>query len=378
MMRRHRGFTLIELLVVIAIIGILAAMVFPVFARARESARKAVCLSNVKNIALAIQMYLADNNDTLPPGEHRPEVIEFFNAIPSNNDDPTYDPAEGGDCDLLNDANPYLRWPVVLDEYVKNRDVWRCPSAKLYKGASFMIPQQDWFSYWYVHQGEFPNGTEGWVGGPCEYAWPAGWGGTITDTIVQQRLGVGDVVAGQDAANKAFEMSIGTNQAAIEVKLVSVQDPVNYIICGDQGGNPQSEDIGNFAYPDVCNATCGNCGCSSWIEDCADSIQSGCPDDWQCFLNWHTSSTMLKDKELLKKGSRHLGGANLGFLDGHATWMNSARLLDKWAEDAKADSPSTAPVAMGLASWGPMSWCTSEDTGGEPFSVAFPDEPTLR
>ena len=65
--RRRRGFTLIELLVVIASIGILAAMVFPVFARARESARKAVCLSNVKNIALAFQMYLADNNDTFPP-----------------------------------------------------------------------------------------------------------------------------------------------------------------------------------------------------------------------------------------------------------------------------------------------------------------------
>ncbi|MBN1460995.1 MAG: type II secretion system protein, partial [Armatimonadetes bacterium] len=64
MTRRSKGFTLIELLVVIAIIGILAAMVFPVFARARESARKAVCLSNVKNIGLAIQMYLADNNDT--------------------------------------------------------------------------------------------------------------------------------------------------------------------------------------------------------------------------------------------------------------------------------------------------------------------------
>jgi len=58
MARRSKGFTLIELLVVIAIIGILAAMVFPVFARARESARKTVCLSNVKNISLAIQMYL--------------------------------------------------------------------------------------------------------------------------------------------------------------------------------------------------------------------------------------------------------------------------------------------------------------------------------
>ncbi|MCJ7751034.1 MAG: type II secretion system GspH family protein, partial [Armatimonadetes bacterium] len=75
---RRKGFTLSELLVVIAIIGILAAMVFPVFARARESARKVVCLSNVKNIALAIQMYLADNNDTLPPGEHNAEIIQYF------------------------------------------------------------------------------------------------------------------------------------------------------------------------------------------------------------------------------------------------------------------------------------------------------------
>lgn len=57
---RRRGFTLIELLVVIAIIGILAAMLFPVFARARESARKIQCLSNVKNIAIAVNMYLTD------------------------------------------------------------------------------------------------------------------------------------------------------------------------------------------------------------------------------------------------------------------------------------------------------------------------------
>ena len=81
-MWRRRGFTLIELLVVIAIIGILAAMVFPVFARARESARKAVCLSNVKNIALAMQMYLADNNDTFWPSEHRAEVIDYFTTNP--------------------------------------------------------------------------------------------------------------------------------------------------------------------------------------------------------------------------------------------------------------------------------------------------------
>ena len=75
-MRHKKGFTLIELLVVIAIIAILAAMLFPVFARARESARKIQCLSNVKNIAMAFQMYLTDY-DRMPPMEHRTEVLNF-------------------------------------------------------------------------------------------------------------------------------------------------------------------------------------------------------------------------------------------------------------------------------------------------------------
>ncbi len=69
---RRSGFTLIELLVVIAIIAILAAILFPVFARAREKARQASCLSNVKEIALAALMYLEDYDGIMPPtvGSH--------------------------------------------------------------------------------------------------------------------------------------------------------------------------------------------------------------------------------------------------------------------------------------------------------------------
>jgi prepilin-type N-terminal cleavage/methylation domain-containing protein/prepilin-type processing-associated H-X9-DG protein len=63
-----RGFTLIELLVVIAIIAILAAILFPVFARAREKARQTACLSNVKQISLAILMYVQDYDEQTPPG----------------------------------------------------------------------------------------------------------------------------------------------------------------------------------------------------------------------------------------------------------------------------------------------------------------------
>jgi len=64
-MKRH-GFTLIELLVVIAIIAILAAILFPVFAKAREKARSSSCLSNMKQIALATDMYCGDYDQTYP------------------------------------------------------------------------------------------------------------------------------------------------------------------------------------------------------------------------------------------------------------------------------------------------------------------------
>jgi prepilin-type N-terminal cleavage/methylation domain-containing protein/prepilin-type processing-associated H-X9-DG protein len=66
-MRKRTGFTLIELLVVIAIIAILAAILFPVFARAREQARKSTCQSNMKNITLANSMYVQDYDETFMP-----------------------------------------------------------------------------------------------------------------------------------------------------------------------------------------------------------------------------------------------------------------------------------------------------------------------
>src|SRR5512138_2943600 len=84
-MKKRAGFTLIELLVVIAIIGILAAMLFPVFARARESARKTQCLANVKNLALGINMYLGDW-DAFPPSNTEKASIAFFDAVPGTGD----------------------------------------------------------------------------------------------------------------------------------------------------------------------------------------------------------------------------------------------------------------------------------------------------
>ncbi|MEI6519960.1 MAG: prepilin-type N-terminal cleavage/methylation domain-containing protein [bacterium] len=76
-----RGFTLIELLVVIAIIAILAAILFPVFARAREKARQSTCMSNQRQIAIAAHMYAMDHNTTMPPKETFWSDIKLGNEV---------------------------------------------------------------------------------------------------------------------------------------------------------------------------------------------------------------------------------------------------------------------------------------------------------
>jgi prepilin-type N-terminal cleavage/methylation domain-containing protein/prepilin-type processing-associated H-X9-DG protein len=106
-MQRHRpkGFTLIELLVVIAIIAILAAILFPVFAQAREKARQASCISNLKQIELAWQMYLQDYDErTLP--------ADFYSP-------------------LTRKSEPWWQFPYPagpLGPYIKNEQIFFCPS----------------------------------------------------------------------------------------------------------------------------------------------------------------------------------------------------------------------------------------------------------
>jgi len=127
-MRKNHGFTLIELLVVIAIIAILAAILFPVFARAREAARKATCISNVKQITLACIMYAQDYDECFPAAAASADETTRHSVYPTDSDD-TYAQLQtnhGGGW--VDDGRWMWQLPDVLLPYIKSVDIFNCPT----------------------------------------------------------------------------------------------------------------------------------------------------------------------------------------------------------------------------------------------------------
>lgn len=113
----QRAFTLIEVLVVIAVIAILAAILFPVFAKAREKARQTACLSNLRQLGMAIHQYIQDYDETVPnstdgpPGSGRQGGWLYFSSFPANRTAQAFDVRQGS-----------------LYPYVKNSQIYICPS----------------------------------------------------------------------------------------------------------------------------------------------------------------------------------------------------------------------------------------------------------
>ena len=179
--RSRTGFTLIELLVVIAIIAILAAILFPVFARARESARKISCLSNMKQLGLAAKMYIQDYDESYADSR-----ATYGNFGRSPWPGPNYYGAEHI-CRFAHRV--YANDGINLDgigatytPYIKNVQIFRCPSDPGNRGwaeacgvpntpaGQAVTPGQHFSSYYQRHAHD---------------AYSSIRGGNVTDAVVQ-------------------------------------------------------------------------------------------------------------------------------------------------------------------------------------------------
>ena len=127
-MNCKKAFTLIELLVVIAIIAILAAILFPVFAQAREKARQSACLSNIMQLGLALQMYTQDYDSMMYPclGRGYPLKDDYGNTCPSTNGE--WNARRVPMCSLTTPDAEAIQMNQAFTPYIKTQGIWFCPS----------------------------------------------------------------------------------------------------------------------------------------------------------------------------------------------------------------------------------------------------------
>ena len=207
-----KGFTLIELLVVIAIIAILAAILFPVFAKAREKARQSSCLSNVKQMMLGVLSYSQDYDELLP--------YQYMNIV---------NPAHivTGQAAATN----YYTWPEFIMPYVKNDQIFQCPSKK------------------------FPQMTDTYL------SYPTGYQFTTSNSSSPGGAAIGAIV-----------------------------QPANTILLYDALGRMDT---------------------GGWTPTNLADLLTGTPD-------------AVATAAYCTTARRHNDGANAGFADGHAKWLNRA------------------------------------------------------
>lgn len=318
--RAKRGFTLIELLVVIAIIAILAAILFPVFGRARENARRSSCMSNMKQIGLGIMQYRSDYDGKYPQAY-------FYN-------------------DGVSSSSLYTQWTGTTQPYVKNEQLFVCPSNKglpptnsTRSGACSV----DAIGTTYTPQFA---GDDNQV--PCS--------SYIANELVMPRMKLTAHITSPDNTGQ-YASGLGmqpVNESILDrsaevILLAEMNDQLNNLAgTSASGGSAQSKthrptsavkESGSAFYESEDGTALPVTALT--IAEAEDAIK-----------NPGTSKPRIQYTEL----ERHLGGNNYAFADGHAKWYRLESTLNPnsflWGK--KAYSVRNAPDVMRPDGSGPV------------------------
>jgi len=292
--RARSGFTLIELLVVIAIIAILAAILFPVFARARESGRRTSCLSNMKQIGIGLEQYKTDNDSTFPQAY-------YYN-------------------DGVSSSSLYTQWTGMTQPYLKSIQVFKCPSSKglpptnsTRSGECSVDAAQPPTTY----ASQFA-GDDNQV--PCS--------SYIANELVLPRM---KLTAHVTSADNSAQYSAGVgmqtvNDSVIDrssevIMIAEMNDQLNNLSgTSTSGGSAQSK----THRPTSGVKEPGTTFYESEDGTAAPLIAITLAEAEDAIANPGTTKSRIQYTEL----DRHLGGGNYLFADGHAKWYKLSQTLN--------------------------------------------------
>jgi prepilin-type processing-associated H-X9-DG protein len=154
---------------------------------------------------------------------------------------------------------------------------------------------------------------------------PTGWGGEATDSIAQQwNAGMDDRDGQWEGAHKTFVQTITPGQENFyDAKLVSFQDVAHVPVIADGGLSASWLSIATMAYPDICCAECSGVAALAWCGSTEGHDGSNC--DAECY-SMHATQAWAEDPNMKRATARHLGGSNVGWADGHASWISAQTL----------------------------------------------------
>ena len=286
-----RGFTLIELLVVIAIIAILAAILFPVFQKVRENARKIACLSNTKQIGLGVTQYQQDADEKCPNG-----------------------------------VNPYgggQGWAGQIYPYVKSTGVFLCPddSAVL-------------------------KGGDGTPFHPSSYAYNS----QVTTASPDVATNSVNANSRPDSLSLAAYGS-----PAKTVLLAEIANSTGYDVSNGTNPGVAGQSAAGDSYPNNYGGSAGGFGVGGSYDPSGYNSNNNTPGGTPGTLKWATgylrnSKTGAALGDFTGPGGRHNGGSNFIMADGHAKWFRPENVSGGYVNsDPNSCGNATGPLAAGTA-----------------------------